>query len=240
MSVKYSINTSQNVNIQYEMAGMGDRVIALIVDLLILTGISIAVSLLLSSVKLSPDYKTALYILFSFVAFLFQFIQEWFMNGQTVGKKYREIKVIHKSGHQASLWQIFIRNLIRPVDMIYGLGVLVVFFSKKNQRLGDLAANTIITKHRKNDYLKASVLADDFDNYQAVYEKSDIFKLDENDIELIKELINRESTKQNWELVALLCKKIEEKSNTSKESLNSLSYLKTIVKDFNYYSMGGE
>jgi uncharacterized RDD family membrane protein YckC len=72
---------------------------------------------------------------------------EWKWRGQSWGKRILRIRVIDASGLKLQLSQIVVRNLLRPVDLLpvgYMLGGLVSFFTRSGQRLGDLAANTVV------------------------------------------------------------------------------------------------
>jgi uncharacterized RDD family membrane protein YckC len=142
MDSKYNINTDQNVAIEVKISGIGDRLIALFFDSLILVGVGISLSIFLSFLNfLSDDFIFAVWAIFGFLAFLYHFIQEWLFKGQTIGKVARNIKVVRSNGTDAGFFQYLIRNLIRPIDSFYGIGLVVLFFNKKYQRLGDMAAN---------------------------------------------------------------------------------------------------
>jgi len=150
MDSKYNINTDQNVSIELKIAGIGDRVIALIYDSLILIFFGFFIAIIVSIFdNLYSESGYIIWAIFGFVTFLFHFIQEWLFNGQTFGKGIRNIKVVKSNGVNAGFFQYLIRNLIRPIDSIYGLGLIFVFFSKKYQRLGDMAAGTIVIKLEK-------------------------------------------------------------------------------------------
>jgi len=223
MDSKYNINTNQNVNIEVKIAGLGDRVIALFYDTLILIGLGIFFGIMASTL-LTRD-SNSIYILWAimgFVAFLFHFIQEWAFRGQSIGKIARNIKVVKTNGVEAGFFHYLIRNLIRPIDSFYGIGLIALFFTKKFQRLGDLAAGTIVIKlDKKVVTLEETIHKEIDDKYEPVYNRLEILKLDSEDIELIKELTNKPNEKINWELIGLLANKLKQKTGISKIEENN-------------------
>jgi uncharacterized RDD family membrane protein YckC len=234
---KYSINTTQNVSIDFEIAGIGDRLIALLMDYLILSGLLIGISL---AASLFPSGSSGMFIfwaILSFMTFLFHFFMEWLMRGQTFGKKYRNIKVVHQNGREANVFNYLIRNLIRPVDMFYGLGLLVVFFNKKSQRIGDMAAGTLVVKIEKESSEAKNVIANVEENYQPAFDKINVLRLDQEDINLIKEVINRPTMKMNWELVKLTAEKMKKKTEIYPRDIKNVTFLKTLIKDYNYHNI---
>ena len=236
MDSKYNINTTQNVNIQLKIAGVGDRIIALLIDYLIYFAISILI-FIISSVFIGNE-SDSLYVvsaILMFILFLYFFIIEYSFKGQSIGKKYRKIKVVHESGIEANLFQYLIRNLIRPIDSIYGLGLIVVFITKKDQRLGDLAAGTLVIKLDSELKIEDTIHQQYDEEYQPVYSKLDVLKIDNKDIEIIKELLSKSNNDMNWELVELMSNSMRKKMGISDSGMNNLNYLKTLVIEFNYH-----
>ena len=236
MEAKFNINTSQNVNIELKIAGVGDRLVAVAIDYFILTGVSIGFMLLFSAITLSDDIQIIVFAIYGFVALLYHFFMEWLFKGQTIGKKYRKIRVIHKNGSTASVFQLLIRNLIRFIDSIYGLGLLVIFFTKKSQRLGDLAAATVVVKDGKATNLSETAYTDIAENYKPTFSKLEILRLDEKDMEMIKEITDRSIEQMNWPLVEMLSEKIKKKAEINSTDLRNLDFLKTVLKDFQVYA----
>lgn len=236
MNPKFNINTSQNVNIELKVAGVGDRIMAILIDTLIITGFSLIVFFFSSGHAISSNAKMILMALLGFFVLMYHFFFEWFMRGQTFGKRYRKIKVLHKSGREASVGQLLVRNLIRLIDSFYGLGLLVMFISKKSQRLGDLAAGTLVVKIDEAHRLSASALTPVEEAYVPVFSKLEMLRLQERDMELIKEIIQRDVMQMNWKLVGSLGAKIQEKAQIEIHDMKALAFLQTVLKDFQYYN----
>ncbi len=154
------IDTPELVSIEMPLAGIGSRFVALLVDYLIWTaGILVIVVLytyLLPGIgafsKVSMQWAVALRI---FIFFLFNWgyftLFEAFWNGRTPGKRVARIRVIQRSGQAIGLFESMARNLIRYVDQIpffYAVGVITMFATRQHQRLGDLAAGTLVVRDR--------------------------------------------------------------------------------------------
>jgi len=234
---KYSINTTQNVSIDFEIAGIGDRLIALILDYLILTGLFIAGIFAMGLFSAGSAGIYIVWAIISFMIFLFHFFLEWLLRGQTFGKKYRQIKVIHKSGRDANFLHYLIRNLVRPVDMFYGIGLLVVFFNNKSQRIGDLAAGTLVVKLEKEATSAQNVMTHIKQEYQPVFDKINILRLSQEDVNLIREVVNRPTMEMNWELVKLTAEKMKKKTDLYPQDMKNINFLKTLIKEYNYHSL---
>jgi len=156
-----SIDTPELVSIDMPLAGLGSRFIALLVDYIIWTValiLLVIIAALLSPAisafnKLSAQWAEAIVI---FLIFLFNWgyftLFEAFWNGRTPGKKVAKIRVIQRSGRSIGLFESMARNFIRYIDQIpffYAVGVITMFVNKQHQRLGDLAAGTLVVRDRE-------------------------------------------------------------------------------------------
>ena len=156
-----SIDTPELVAIEMPLAGIGSRFIALLVDYLI-WGAGALVLFILALItlpamhtfsKISAQWAVALII---FVIFLVNWgyftLFEAFWNGRTPGKRVAKIRVIQRTGRAIGLFESMARNLVRFVDQfpgIYAVGVITMFVTKQHQRLGDLAAGTMVVRDRE-------------------------------------------------------------------------------------------
>jgi uncharacterized RDD family membrane protein YckC len=153
-----NIDTPELVDIEMPLAGIGSRFIALLVDYLIwlaaLGFLGIPFVLILAAIgafsKLAEQWSIALVV---FSLFLFHWgyftLFEAFWNGRTPGKRVARIRVIQRSGQAIGLFESMARNLIRYVDQIplfYVVGVVAIFVSRQHQRLGDMAAGTLVVR----------------------------------------------------------------------------------------------
>lgn len=160
------IETPEHVMLDYEIAGLGSRGLAALID----TGILVAtlLALIFLSVWLE-DYlpvslvrATSAMMAFAILWGYFTLF-EGFRDGQTPGKKWLGIRVIRETGHGISFREAAIRNLLRLADFLpppYLLGALFVAIHPKARRLGDLVAGTVVVRDRPAESIAAVVDAD--------------------------------------------------------------------------------
>jgi uncharacterized RDD family membrane protein YckC len=159
----HAIDTPELVAIEMPLAGIGSRFIALLVDMILWIAGFLVLLILFSLLapafhafnRLSEQWVTAIVI---FLVFLLQWgyftLFEAFWNGQTPGKKIARIRVIQRSGRPIGIIESMARNFIRFIDEIpsfYAVGIVAVFVTRQHQRLGDLAAGTIVVRERAQE-----------------------------------------------------------------------------------------
>ena len=169
----YSISTPENVDLHLEIAGLGNRLLAQLVDGLItlLTAFAIVMAALItgyliSNLPIDAQTKTIWYGVLAMISVFIIFIQvncyfivfEALWQGQTPGKKVAEIRVIEANGQPIGWAGAIIRNLIRMIDQILFLGLLIMLFDKNERRLGDMAAGTIVIREHKPDISTTQLL----------------------------------------------------------------------------------
>lgn len=153
---KLTIDTPEQIALEYLLASAGSRFLALAIDTLLQLAVGAVIGLLvLFGVTLTfatggdlSLWLQALAILLWFTIYYGYFaIFEALWNGQTPGKRVIGLRVITLSGRPITGFDAILRNLVRIVDQIpgiYAVGLVAVFVSAKNQRLGDLAAGTVV------------------------------------------------------------------------------------------------
>jgi uncharacterized RDD family membrane protein YckC len=159
-----SIETPELVGIQHPLAGIGSRGIALMVDSLVqgfcFVAILVVVLLLVTALPALPSIRHAAGLgdpakwaiaVMVLIPFLLQWgyftLFEAFWNGQTPGKRVLKLRVIQQSGRPIGLFESMARNLIRIIDMVpgfYMIGAICIFSTRRQQRLGDLVAGTLV------------------------------------------------------------------------------------------------
>jgi len=160
------IDTPEQVELQFSIAGMGSRLVAALLDYLIQIAfliLELLFAVLLSKAMPSFDkamdnagkWTAAIIILVNFCVFVGYFtILEAYWHGQTPGKRVMKIRVIKDSGRQITFFESLARNLIRVIDYlpsIYLAGAITMLCNKRNKRLGDLAAGTIVIHESRDE-----------------------------------------------------------------------------------------
>ena len=163
ISDQLNIDTPELVAIEMPLAGIGSRFIALLIDTLIWGAGLILLALLLWAFQpavrafssLSYQWTIAVFTLAIFLLNWGYFtLFEAFSGGRTPGKRVARIRVIQKSGRAIGIFESMARNFIRYVDQIpffYAVGVIAVFATRQHQRLGDLAAGTLVVLDREQE-----------------------------------------------------------------------------------------
>jgi uncharacterized RDD family membrane protein YckC len=155
------IQTPENVAFGYEVAGIGSRFLAAMIDTAISTFLQMVIAfslLLLGRYFLPAGLETnndaliwwivgaALLLLFA-IQWGYYILFEVYWNGQSPGKRWVGLRVIQNDGTPITVGGAAIRNLIRLVDMLpafYGIGLVTMFIDRQSRRLGDLAAGTLV------------------------------------------------------------------------------------------------
>lgn len=145
------LRTPEGITFSQPLAGPVSRLLAWLVDvLLVLVAWSLLSAVLALLGLLAPDVAAAVATVgFFVVQFGYAMIAEWGWRGQTYGKRLLRLRVVDIAGHRLQFSQVAIRNLLRAVDFLPGLYLLggcAVLFSRRAQRLGDLAANTVVVR----------------------------------------------------------------------------------------------
>jgi uncharacterized RDD family membrane protein YckC len=158
------IETPERVPLHFALASIGNRFIACAIDhaLQVVTIILMAIgftvlanySSLGAQVSNTPNWVKALLIVIVFliVSGYFAFF-EWIWNGQTPGKRWLKLRVIREDGRPVTFWEASVRNLLRTFDMMpapfYSIGLISVFISSSDQRVGDMVAGTVVVRERE-------------------------------------------------------------------------------------------
>ncbi|MGO9438016.1 MAG: RDD family protein [Terracidiphilus sp.] len=162
-SDQLNIDTPELVAIQMPLAGIGSRFIALLIDTLIWAAGLVVLGLVLWAFKpalqafsnLSYQWTVAVFTITIFLLNWGYFtLFEAFWHGRTPGKRVARIRVIQRSGRAIGIFESMARNFIRYVDQIpffYAVGVIAVFATRQHQRLGDLAAGTLVILDREQE-----------------------------------------------------------------------------------------
>jgi len=226
------IQTLQNVEIEYTLANIGERILAWIVDILLILAIVVAFFVIMNF-EYIPSNEVLIFLFFIPIL-MYDFLFEQFNDGQTPGKKLLKIKVIALDGTQGSLGKHFLRWLLRPIDIgiSYGLAaVLTILINGKGQRLGDLVAGTSVVSLKQRTKSTDTVYIQQDENYEVTYPT--VIHLTDKDVENIRH-IARESIKRNDANVATaLAEKVKSILQITSDQ-SDLDFLRTVVKDYSH------
>lgn len=162
---RFTLSTPESVELEFALAGIGNRVLALFIDYqvlgLILAGhlivwIFASIQLIDYLTRLDGDFSAApLWLLAIFLVFNFAIFVGYFVffevrwQGQTPGKRLAKIRVIRDDGRPVGLNQAVLRSLLRPVDDLFFLGLFFILLNKQEKRIGDLVAGTLVVQEER-------------------------------------------------------------------------------------------
>ncbi len=242
---KIKIPTSFNIDLEFETPEFHKRLFAWLIDFAIIITYYILFRNVLQ--KISALHKTpdndlpfmynlsAVYLLFFVPVLIYHPFFEVVMNGQSIGKKIMNLRVISDKGGRPALHQYLIRWLLRPFDFFFfGLvGLLTVVNTKKNQRLGDLAAGTLIIKTKILTDIDDTVFLELNDDYKPKFKE--VMHLSDRDMNTIKGVLNNCKRYKTFDVAARMSEKIRGVLNISNNQ-EPVEFLETLLKDYNYFS----
>ena len=149
MNSELRIRTPEGIAFACQLAGPVARCLAWAVDFLVIVVLARGAALLCALASIiSADFANALFVLAYFVLSIgYGVFTEWAWRGQTLGKRLVRLRVMDAQGLRLQFHQILLRNLLRFADLLPGcylVGGVAMLLSKRAQRLGDLAANTVV------------------------------------------------------------------------------------------------
>jgi uncharacterized RDD family membrane protein YckC len=195
---KLTIDTPEQTALDFPLAGVGSRFLALAADtaiqiiaFAIITLLGTLVASKLSFFAAAPQWIGAAVIVAAFLIYYGYFaFFEAIWNGQTPGKRYAQLRVIKDDGRPISAYDSIARNLLRIVDqfpVLYGVGILSVFVSHKNKRLGDFLAGTVVV-HEKTTEIDRPFLEAPAESSTETY---DISRITADELRLIETFLQR-------------------------------------------------
>ncbi len=221
--------TNQNIEIDLELASLGERILAFFIDAIIISFILIAFSIAIANVNLESWMLIIMVIPFMFYSFLFEYLG----NGQSLGKRAMNIKVVKLDGTTPTVGSYLLRWLFRLIDIyvLYGgVSVISIIVTENGQRIGDLAAGTIVIKVASVDVgnvLKSPAQPNHVVTFPIVKQ------LNDKQIELMKKALEMRKQGFNKEGVSSLAEKLKEKFQIETE-LPDVKFLYTIIADYEH------
>lgn len=148
-----NIQTPEGIQFSLNLAGPTTRFVAWLIDCFVVSVFTFLLSSLYSMVfAFSADLSGAATLLTFFVLNIgYGIALEWLWKGKTLGKYLMNLQVVDLEGVPVAFNQIALRNLLRAIDampLLYLVGGVTMLFNRRNQRLGDLAANTLVIRNR--------------------------------------------------------------------------------------------
>ncbi|HEU4497503.1 MAG TPA: RDD family protein [Flavobacterium sp.] len=240
-----SINTTQNVNINFEAASVGERILAFFLDILVKIAYVIVVYYIFFYIlginklmeKMDSWSAGSIQMFFYLPVLFYSLLLESLLEGQTVGKKLLKMKVVKIDGYQASFGDYLMRWVFRMVDVNFSFGIVglvAIVTSQKSQRLGDMTAGTAVISLKNNININHTILEEIGQGYVPTYPL--VIRLSDNDARIIKETFQSAQKSRDYQMIHKLKAKVEEVTGVRNQSGNDEDFIRTILKDYNFYT----
>jgi len=225
--------TGQYVNIQPTVASVGDRIFAQIIDWVVMLAYIVLVVWLVTSLDIGNEWYIITFL--ALVPLFYTLLFEIFNQGQSLGKMAMKMQVVKLDGTMPTLGSYLMRWLLYLIDgpATSFMGLLAMILSRNNQRLGDMAAGTVVIKREK--YRKIQISLDEYDylmqNYRPRYPQAADLSLEQ--VEIITRAIGIKDIRQ----MAELSRKVRQKLGVERKEKDDAAFLQRIVRDYQYYAL---
>ncbi len=234
-----TVLTANNVAIEYEIAGIGDRAIATLIDWVIMFAYFYIWYRIFAASNLLNNLGFTIKLLIYLPIFLYHLLCELFLEGQSIGKKVRGIRVVMLDAGRPAFVNYFIRWVITPFEFSFGgagvVALMVCAASGRGQRLADMAAGTTVIRLKSKTSIHETLYAPPSDpNY--VVQFSEVLHLTDSEMNLIKQ-VQRQIYRKKYdqanffaeETKKSICKKINITSD-----MDGITFLETILSDYQH------
>ncbi|MDR1757321.1 MAG: RDD family protein [Culturomica sp.] len=235
--MQLSVQTAHHARIDYELAGIGYRILAFMIDVLIQGALGILISFIaLPFFALMSRGGTGntflLIILFVFIP-LYHLLCELFM-GRSVGKVALGLRIVRLDGKKISFWDTLLRWVFRIVDITICSGVvamIAIIVSRNARRIGDIAAGTTVVREKSQTTLSDLTRYAAPEAYAVVFPQANL--LSDQDIAIVKEVVSEVRQRMEYKLLEPLARKIKSITGIVTD-MDNLTFVTTILKDHHH------
>lgn len=257
------VTTNFNIDLEFEAAPFYKRLLAWLLDTIVLIIYIIVAARILGSFARSggEEMTWALFMVLLIPYLTYHLICEILMNGQSIGKRIMRLRVVNENGGQPSIGQYVIRWLIRTSDymvvvillyaplatragdfgFLWKVGIpmgllftdLILVNSRKQQRLGDLLAHTLLISTTKEQSIADTVFLEVADSYKPSFPQ--VMQLSDRDINSLKGILDTARKRHDYNLAEMASEKIKSHLKID-TTLSPYDFLETLLKDYNYLS----
>ena len=233
---QFQIETAQNISIDQNTAHLGERMLAFIIDTLIIVIYYVLMIWLLLALNVDAGDQWAIFMVAGLPAFLYYLVLETFMDGKTVGKHLMQIRVVKLDGSKPDFSSYFMRWILRIVDVSIssgGVAVFTILMRGKGQRVGDIAAGTTVVSEKKRIFLKDTLLRELPLNYVPQFPQVTAFT--DTEMGMIKDMYDKAKRNGNHNVILSLSTRIKKVTQISSE-LQPKDFVDIVIKDYSYYT----
>ena len=235
----FQIETAQNVSIYQNVAGIGERILAYLIDSFILFAYWILAIFFFAALDIDTkdDWEIISFIMIiGLPTFLYHVLFETFWDGRTLGKAAMKLRVVKLDGSKPGFGSYFVRWILRIVDisLVSGsIAVVTILMGGKGQRLGDLAAGTTVISEKKKTRLSDTLLVDIPLDYIPTYPQVTVFT--DKDMQRIKTVFTDAKRQSNHNVIVKLATKMQTIMEITVDE-KPIVFVERVIADFNYYT----
>jgi uncharacterized RDD family membrane protein YckC len=232
----FQIETAQNVNILQNVAGVGERIVAYLVDGLIMGFYVFIIIMVFANTNLADDYYMLIGLTIGLPLFLYHLLWETLWNGQSPGKAVMKLRVVKTDGSKPAFSNYLLRWLLRIIDVTAtsgGLAVVTILLNGKGQRLGDIAAVTTVITEKPTVSFAQTILMDIPENYVPNYPQVTIFS--DLEMQTIKNVFMEARYNSNHNVILKLANRVSSVMEVKLEE-TPIKFIDKVIMDYNYYT----
>jgi uncharacterized RDD family membrane protein YckC len=234
---EFKIQTAQNVTLEQNLAGIGQRILAHFLDIILLIAFYLLLIWLLGKsgiIDMFAGWAFASVLMLPY--FLYYPLLQYWNNGQTFGKMIVKIRVVKIDNSHPSIGDFLIRWIIRLFEInIIPIAPIFVLINERKQRLGDMAAGTTVVAEKQKVRLTHSVFEEIDTDYTPTFPS--VQSLQDADAQLIKTVFREAKQRRNKQVLSELSAKIISLLDIERPAnMSDIKFISTVLKDFNYYA----
>lgn len=231
------IVTGQFVRIKQTPASVGDRIVERLIDFAALFFYATGLAYLIALLPFSGDaWDVAVILLITIPTIGYSLICETLFQGRTLGKYIRKTRVVMADGSAPTIGALAIRWMLEAIDLwMFGIGFIFILCSRRHQRLGDMAAGTMVVKDSLDALPRLSLDGYDYvrRDYRPTYPEAERLTLGQ--AETIRKTLERSEQAQTARLAAKVRHVLGYTPETASQSDHDFLY--TVLHDYRYYSL---
>lgn len=257
---KLNVLTPFNIELEFDIASLGRRALAYFIDIMVgvVYVLLLHLTILETAIEIEGLFDVSQFFLVILPLFFYHFFSEMLMNGQSLGKKIIGIRVVNKNGNAAGISQYLLRWILSLPNIMFvpvvgyliwvspwlgfiTIGILALpdaisyAVTKSGQRIGDLAANTVVVNTRHSIDIEQTIFREvSLDTgYQPKYPQ--VMRLTDKDINSLRNLLKQKRTKDLDTYTYRVAERIETVLKISNDSADQYHFFEELLTDYNYY-----
>lgn len=236
---KIKITTTQNIDIEYDLATVFDRMVAWLIDFAVIIGY-VLIAMTVATAIWQSELSTYGYIALVTPAGLYHLLSEMLMNGKSLGKMAMRLKVVRLDGSPAHAGNYLVRWFMRVIEcdpfFFFGsIGIGAITLNPKGQRLGDMIAGTTVIKEERKVGLRDTIFASTGEDYQALFPT--VSNLNDRDVNTLQDVLLLYRSERNLKLLNIAANKVcHVLEIVPPGNMDAERFLRTVIRDYNHIS----